>query len=571
MHPETKKSSMKKLKNYLNLNQFLLVLFFYAHQFWAQGNFTGNIESTFQYLNEDPIISAIQPPSKGLINSYMNVFYRNGGFKAGMRFESYLPRIQGYPNRFDGTGIGMRYVGYVNSKVDITLGSVYEQFGSGLAFRTYEDRALGYDNVLDGARIIFKPFKGVQLKGVYGQQRLTFVSGKIENASGIVRGLDGEIILNDAIGKLKSFPLDVVIGGSFVSKYQRDDDDALILPENVAAYGGRLKLKYKNWRMDGEYIRKEQDPSVDNGKIYNYGHAAVVNLGYSKKGIGVSLSAKSADNMSYRSDRNKQLQDVFINYLPALNKTHTYNLVATLYPYATQPLGEVAYQADFLYTIKKGTPLGGKYGTTFGLNASTTYQPIRHTSAIDFGDSSRVTYHTGLFDKSDSLYWRDINANVTRRINKKLLLIVSYFNIHINNDVAKVSNDASGIIGANIGVVEASYKINSKHNIRIELQGMFVNRKADGSPNDKGDWATGLIEYTVSPSYFVSFINQYNYGNPNPQKRVNYPNITCGYIHESTRIMLSYGRQRAGLFCVGGVCRFVPANNGLTLSFTQSF
>jgi len=567
-----KKNYMKKSKNLRANNWISFVIILFVGQYvWSQGNFNGNIESTFQYLNDDPVINAIQPPSKGLVNSYMNVFYTNAGFKAGMRLESYLPRIQGYPNRFDGTGLGMRYVGYSNSKVDVTLGHFYEQFGNGLALRAYEDRALGYDNILDGARIIFKPYKGIQFKGVYGQQRLSFEAGRVVNSEGIVRGVDADIHLNETFTKLTAFPVDVILGGSFVSKYQLDDDDQLILPENVGAYGGRMKLQYKNFRLDGEYIQKEQDPSLDNGKIYNFGHAAVVNFGYSKKGIGFSLSAKSVDNMSYRSDRNKELQDVFINYLPALNKTHTYNLVATLYPYATQPLGEVAYQADFLYTIKKGSTLGGKYGTTLGLNASTTYRPVQHTSGINQFDSSRVAYETHLFDKSDSLYWRDINVNITRRINKKLLLLVSYFNITINNDIAKVSNDATGIISSHIGVLEASYKINSKHNIRVELQGMFVNKKDDGTINDKGNWATALIEYTVSPSYFVSFINQFNYGNPDANKRVNYPNLTCGYIHESIRVMLSYGRQRAGLFCVGGVCRFVPANNGLTLSFTQSF
>ena len=34
---------------------------------------------------------------------------------------------------------------------------------------------------------------------------------------------------------------------------------------------------------------------------------------------------------------------------------------------------------------------------------------------------------------------------------------------------------------------------------------------------------------------------------------------------------LQYGKQRAGVFCVGGVCRAVPASNGLTFSFTSSF
>ena len=61
------------------------------------------------------------------------------------------------------------------------------------------------------------------------------------------------------------------------------------------------------------------------------------------------------------------------------------------------------------------------------------------------------------------------------------------------------------------------------------------------------------------------------YGNPDEDKKVHYPIFSCGYIKGATRLMASYGRQRAGLFCVGGVCRFVPASNGLTLSFTQSF
>jgi hypothetical protein len=52
---------------------------------------------------------------------------------------------------------------------------------------------------------------------------------------------------------------------------------------------------------------------------------------------------------------------------------------------------------------------------------------------------------------------------------------------------------------------------------------------------------------------------------------VHFPYVTAGYIRGATRLSVGYGRQRAGLFCVGGVCRFVPASNGLTISFTQSF
>ncbi|MBI3239000.1 MAG: hypothetical protein HYZ43_09205, partial [Flavobacteriia bacterium] len=187
------------------------------------GSITGNMESTFQYLRADSLIGATQPVQKGLLNSYMNVFYTNGHFKAGARVESYLPRIQGYPNRFDGTGIGMRYVGYANDYVDVTLGNFYEHFGSGMIFRAYEDRNLGYDNTVDGARLILRPFKGIQLKGIYGIQRYSFENGKVVGAAGITRGFDGELHLNSLLPRLDSTGFDITLGGSFVSKYQKDD------------------------------------------------------------------------------------------------------------------------------------------------------------------------------------------------------------------------------------------------------------------------------------------------------------------------------------------------------------
>lgn len=542
----------------------ICVMTFVTYAQIDQGSFTGNIESTFQYLRKDTVIGADQPPSKGLLNSYMNVFYTNGKFKAGMRLESYLPRIQGYPNRFDGTGIGMRYIGYSNDFVEVTLGSFYEQFGDGLSFRAYEDRALGYDNMMDGARLIVRPTKGLVLKGVYGYQRFSFQGGRIIHSAGITRGFDAEAHLNEIFPKLANKKLDVSFGGSFVSKYQQDDNEALILPENVGCYGARTKLRYGKFTLNAEYVIKEQDPSGDNGYIYNYGHAAVFNLGYTQKGLGILISGKSVDNMSYRSDRTKDLQDLLINYLPAMNKTHTYNLVATLYPYPTQPTGEVAYQAEVLYTFKKGSKIGGKYGTSVNGNMSVAYLPIHHTSNINPLDSTRVTYEGRLFDQSSTLLWQDINFNITKKFNKKINLILSYYNIQINNDVAKISNDAIGIIKSNIVIAEVGYKISTKHSVRMELQGLFTEK-------DKGDWATVLVEYTISPSWFFSFMNQYNYGNPNADKRTNYPILTCGYIRDATRFTVSYGRQRAGLFCVGGVCRFVPASNGLTLSFTQSF
>ncbi len=620
---------MKKLL--LVVSTAVLPIAVFGQQENNAANITGNVESIFQYLLEDQTIGANQPDQISLLNSYMNVFYTQGNFKAGLRMESYLPSIQGYPVNFNGTGIGMRYVGYENDFVDVTMGSFYEQFGSGLAFRAYEDRTLGYDNMMDGARLILRPLTGVTIKGVYGYQREEF-NNRIEHGDGIVRGVDGEINLNQAIKALKDKKLNVAIGGSLVSKYQSEDIDSIILPENVGAYGGRLKLRYGKYTLDGEYIFKGQDPSEDQydayGRvIYNNGHAAVINFGYSQKGLGILLSAKSVDNMSYRSDRTAKLQNLLINYLPAMNKVHTYNLVSSLYPWATQPLGEIAYQGEVLYTIKRGSKLGGKYGTSINLNGSFAMSPKRDLSNYVPGDTTGIYYESGVFSHSDlsdfsyitnpsevhydttkyynnpNFFWQDINVSIYRKFSKKFNLKLSYFNMMMNNDVNKVASFAKGVIRSQIGVIEVGYKINRKHSVRAELQGLLINKvygyfeeiteagdtlTYEGDVwNDKGNWITALVEYNFSPHWFFSIMDQYNlksresisegkgtfsyYSTQGGKTGVHHVYVSAGYIRGATRLTIGYGKQRAGLFCVGGICRNVPASYGLTMSFTHSF
>jgi hypothetical protein len=286
--------------------------------------------------------------------------------------------------------------------------------------------------------------------------------------------------------------------------------------------------------------------------------------------------------MSFRSDRNQQLQNVLINFLPSLNKTHTYNLVSSLYPYATQLVGEVAFQADVLYTIKKGSAIGGKYGTSIGVNYSVAYKPMQHTSGINPADSTGVTYKTTPFDMSDSLFWRDFNVSISRKFTKNFNVVLTYFYMELNNDVATVTKE-TGIIKSNTFVLETGHKFKNKSSLRTEVQFLFVNRRDTitgqdarmGAPNtralDNGDWATVVLEYTINSSWFVSVMDQYNFGNPIEKKREHHPYLTVGFIKDATRITASYGRQRAGMFCVGGVCRPVPASNGLTLSLTHSF
>jgi hypothetical protein len=133
------------------------------------------------------------------------------------------------------------------------------------------------------------------------------------------------------------------------------------------------------------------------------------------------------DNMLWRSTNvNVGPTDLLIGYLPALTKQHTYNLAATLYPYATNFYGEIAYQLDVLYKIPKKTILGGKYGTSVALNFATAYVPERKFIS-DMG-SNRNSYTTSLFSRSDSILFQDFNLEIKRKINKKVKVNLNYFN-----------------------------------------------------------------------------------------------------------------------------------------------
>ena len=80
-----------------------------------------------------------------------------------------------------------------------------------------------------------------------------------------------------------------------------------------------------------------------------------------------------------------------------------------------------------------------------------------------------------------------------------------------------------------------------------------------------------MIEWWPNGHFFVAVFDQWNFGNPDPKLQIHYYLGTIGYNKDAHRIAISYGKQSAGIFCVGGVCRVVPASNGLTLSITSSF
>lgn len=515
------------------------------------GNISGNFQLDGQYYQPDANIHALPVPQKVLSNSFFNLNYQTEILSAGIRYESYLDALKGYDQRNKGNGIAYRYLGFHKDGLEITAGNFYEQFGSGLTLRTYEDWSLGYDNSLDGIRAKYSPMKGIYLKGVIGRQRLFFDYGP-----GIVRGGDFEIHVSELHEGLSTMKTKYILGGSFVSKYQADADPIYKLPENVGTFSGRLQINRGNFSLRGEYAYKVNDPSTVNNYIYKEGQALLVSASYSKKGLGISLSAKRMDNMSFRSDRSSSGNVLMLNYLPALTKQNTYQL-ANFYPYASQPNGEMGFQAELEYKIKAGSLLGGSNGTQLSIHLSGINSIDTLSTNTEYG------YHSDFLKVGKQTYYRELNILATRKLSKSLRLHLSYIYLIFNKDVIQ-GVPGFGIIHAQTGIAEIKWQINPRNSMRTELQHMYTVK-------DKGSWAMGLIEYNVSPHYYINVFDNYNYGNAIKSDRLHYFSASAGYTKNTNRISLGYGRQREGILCVGGICRNVPASNGFIISISSSF
>ncbi len=530
-----------------------------AGDFLSELRIWGNVDLEAQYYISDTLIGAPDVSEKILMNGFANVNMSYRGFSMGIRYESYQNALLGYDPRYRGNGIPYRFASYSQENLEVTAGNFYEQFGSGMVLRTYEERDLGVDNAMDGMRLVYRPADGVTLRGVIGQQRLYFDTGP-----GIVRGFDARVRLNSVLGFLEESNNRWTIGGSVVSKYQSDQNPLYHLPENVAAFAGRLNFGRGPVSLSAEYAHKVNDPSAENNFIYKDGQALHLNASYSRRGVGLLLSAKHIDNMGFRSDRNATGNDLNINYLPPTTRQHLYSL-SGMYPYATQPTGEFGVMGELNFTIPRGTPLGGQFGTSVTLNysqAQSIHKEAIHDT-IPIGARGTDGYKSDFFRPGDETYFRDFNVEISRRFSRTFRALFSYAYIFYNQNVIEGYVDREDV-KAHIFIADMSYRLPDRRSLRWELQHL-------STAQDNQNWAMAMVEYTIAPHWFFAVSDQYNYGNDDKDLRIHYYSVSAGYSRGGNRFSLSYGKQREGIVCVGGVCRQVPASNGFTLRVTSSF
>tara|TARA_B100000575_G_C23108032_1_gene639715 strand:- start:151 stop:1794 length:1644 start_codon:yes stop_codon:yes gene_type:complete len=547
----------------MTLNRLVLFLFFllFISKGFSQSNnfFYGSFESNGVYYEDS---ESTDYDKKFASNSYLNIKYNlNNKWVFDLQTESYLPKqLQNYSDLLEDTFISTFSIDFNTTNFNFTLGTLYEQFGSGMLLRTWEDRQLGINNSLWGIRSSYnKENLNLVLLGGYQKKANTISEGK-------VFGFDSEFTLYDD----KTSFSNLIVGLSYLGRLEAPHYISYPFEDLTNSFSGRIDYNSNNFYMNYEYAYKTKDGVVKFNTVsetfVKNGNAHLINVGLIKDGLGLDFTFRRLENMGFYSERVEFGSPYFettLNYLPALTKQHDY-LLTNINVYQSQPnisfqdpslmkAGEIGFQLDAYYNIKKKTFLGGKYGTKISLNIS-KWNNLKGNYDYDNED-----YDLDLLGFGEK-YFSEQSLEIRKKWSNSFSNIILFVNRYYNK---RFVEEKVGQINSKILVFDNTLKLSGEKSTRFEIQHLFTE-------DDKKNWFGYGLEYNFNynfSAYFNSIINYENEIESNPT----YSNIGASFSKNASKLMLSYGKQRGGLMCYGGVCRYVPEFKGLSFSIITSF
>lgn len=412
---------------------------------------------------------------------------------------------------------------------------------------------MGFNNSLGGARVTFNIKDIVEGKVLYAFPRfnLGYLSTQIA-------GGDLSFSLSNAIGLLDHR---LSLEGSIVNRHFKNlpswyteyrDDYDFDLSKNVISYSGRVNYEYRGLSAKFEYVGKSKDVYLDNmtgEEVFKRGDAQLFEIGYTGSNYAVMAQFRRLNYMQsqlYRPDGGSGslglLPGNTINYIPALSPQHTY-MLAGLDPNNPQQNGEIGGQIDAFYTFRRGTAIGGKRGLKIHANYARYY-------------STNWTMNK----PGTNFYYRDFSFDIDKSWNSKLRTVL-FVSLQKN-----AMHGGKNIVRQNVFVADVTYKFTPKFSLRGELQYLYAPH-TEGFLDVDGDWVAGLLEASFAPKWSIFVQDMYNHGG----SEINYYSAGASFTHSFIRIALSYGRNRAGYICSGGVCREMPAYTGGNLAMTLTF
>jgi hypothetical protein len=545
----------------------------------AQGFFSGSFQTNTNYFIRDSAIGAANLPHYDNLkigsDIWFNLNYTNEklGLEAGVRFDAFLNSILRNPTTpYTGVGMGNFFIKKKFKDFTISAGYLYDQIGTGIIYRSYEERTLGIDNALVGGRVEYNIKNIVHLKAFAGVQKNVF---SVYNP--IISGFNAES--NFTIGKVTLQPSIGIVNRSMdqgsmntlVSAVEAMDSSQRFIPKyNVYAFSfyNTLTVGPVSWYVEGCYKTRDavyELNSSGNSQLFNKtGNAIYSSLNISQKGLGITLQFKRVQDFTMRTSPNEKLFQGLLNFEPPIPQQNSLRLPSRYFASSLEQ-HELAFGADITWkpTKKLAFTFNGSYVRDF------LFQPALVREQV-------ITTHSGVSDtsyKDHKNFFAEGSVAFNYKLNSAINIeggfqYILYNRIIYRGDGGNIPGEYN--VNAYTPFFELTHRFTKKMSYRIELQYQYV-------PNDFGQWAYGLFEFNIAPSFSFAVSDMWNF-KPNTnnvdaiyQTQHHFYSVFAAYTHGANRFSLSYVKQVGGIVCTGGVCRYEPAFSGVKFAITSTF
>jgi hypothetical protein len=495
-----------------------------------------------------------------------HLFFQN--FSVGLRYEMDDPSEVGPSFQ----GIRRRWINYNKDKLELQAGDVSALYGRGAAINLFESRPLNYDSWLDGLSGSYEyqwkkqqsdlqPSFGVH--GVEGKLNYIDIDSTKPVMAVSARAINGEFGL---------FKKQLVFGTSFVQAFTSVNDKA---PGNkttetdreVNQPEGYMSLHAGKFDFFGEYTANHETLSKVRDQVdsaHNDGTAGYFAVSYASPDIGITFDYK---NYSYFVAPTNSVYGEYFGKLPISSppevyKDFTYTSI-TRTTHAVNFNDEVGYQLEFNITAIPNT--------TINVDGAASSRHKAYGNVLDSNGVANTVGSTSILPKlNDLAYYPFYEGFVEVEYELSDLNFVKVFWHRRSDEIVYNPNDpslsdrkSSTTIGAKV-----QYETTPNQSILAIFEHQWMTDYARLIPDKNFLNELLTLQYSFNP--LLNFGGVFDFSTEYEEPRHIWPEAFVSVrIGESHNLIVSYGMERGGLNCTGGICRVVPAFNGMRIGLTS--
>jgi hypothetical protein len=492
------------------------------------------------------------------------IFFNN--LTLGLRYEMDDPSEVGRSFQ----GIRRRWIEYKKDHLNLQAGDVYGLYGRGLTLNAFESRPLNYDSWLDGVSGSYeynwtkeesdlRPSLGAKLIGgtlLFHNVVDTTLPDEFVSARGINGnfGLFGKK-LNLGLSFLQAFT-SVTEQGSFgdvqtLREVNQPEFYLGFITGNVEGF-----FEYTEMRSMLRQVFGKPDSVSRKGKAL-YG-----SLSYAGEDLGLTFEYK---NYSYNVHRPGEDNSSYLSKLPISNPPEVYKEFT--YASLTRTTHTVNFDDELGFQLEANiTAIEGNTITLYGAASS------RHNSPSAQRDSNFIP----LWAESTSVlpkftgngfypFWEFFgewehdfgDLNYLKLFAHRRSDVIAY------SVTAGADTKSSTTFGA-----KCQYQTTKSQSLLSSLEVQFMHDDARIENDHKLMNILFVAQYSFNP--IITFGGVFDFSTWYEETRHIWPQAFVSYrISAAHNLLLSYGSERKGLNCTGGICRLVPEFTGLRMTLTS--